>query len=1039
MLLGCGDKTKEPLALHKKLTTALEKEDYGFIFDSLTIESQKWALDFTSDVSEYTPEVAEIANTKSGRNLFVAVCEKGYVISDIFKAEKIRKIEVNGDEAIILVEGDPIPSMMIRENGDWKFKPKFHILNGMREDVSDSATESGEKSQNQPESQETVRSSAPSNGIKYELQALKSSHTKNIDLYNDAVGRLALNNLFMTTQEVQQFRANSIGEICEAELFVGDIFQRQDYHVVTMPVLDSGKNVIINLYALTDEDFDKISNLTIGSSLKIKGIFKNLTNDFIEIGPAILIDELSEELIKLQNARSQEQATMEKLKNLPVAKASGIKSISGEFYDIFLNVKRSPYSKEDFQKELARTGVLGEVIEWTLKVVDTKKEKNTFKIVTMDDFKVNTLITLRPASETERLTAESLRKGDIINVKGYAKSGVYDSGVYIEGGEIRFLNLDPAIVVGIENKDLTRNKLTQQIELLKNSKPSKIRRDGEIYEFYKKWGQDIPIAPLYKMAGEIVEWSLPVESIKIYSDHCKITTTGPKPNRYMEDKWDDWGYTQTTIDLYPGSEEQMKAFDEAIKPLAPGSYVRIRGLIEGFAFNHCKISPAIMIGTQRNEELVEEILDIVRVTPSDIQRDDAQLQKLLNPKYVFEEDERKKIAAQYIGKVIEWDCDVLTRDNFIENIGMQNNISTASFDKNQSFKALIYYLKAESGLNYDSFKKRTIKGKIKSLDNGVWIEPAILVDEHYRSLRQNLSFEASRPKIGIYMSDDTRDGVLVTEVVDGSAAQFAGLQANDIIHSIDGKPMKDISSVIAAISSHGPGESVEVRFIRGADTIVRSIKLDPIGTQPKKVEERDQEKKLIKEESGETDTDQGRVVESFVTTITNNDIRNSNGVQILDPVLILMQDRANVHRFGNPDGDNVDQFFKLAGNRAKIRSFLERGSFPQDIQQSILSGNGVKLKIRVYSNDEGKNCVDVSYEGAQGDATSDFLPDQKIMAFIDSVSNFRMEPSVNSAVKFQPRKGTTGLVLERRDKWVKIELENGDIGWVFETNLKSVD
>jgi len=138
MLLGCGDKAKEPLALHNKLTTALEKEDFGFIFDSLTIESQKWALDFISGVSKYTPEVGEIAKTKSGRDLFVAACEKGYVISDVFKAEKISKIEVNGDEAIIIVEGDPFPSMMIRENGDWKFKPKFHVLYGMKEESESS-------------------------------------------------------------------------------------------------------------------------------------------------------------------------------------------------------------------------------------------------------------------------------------------------------------------------------------------------------------------------------------------------------------------------------------------------------------------------------------------------------------------------------------------------------------------------------------------------------------------------------------------------------------------------------------------------------------------------------------------------------------------------------------------------------------------------------------------------------------------------------------------------------------------------------------
>ncbi len=64
---------------------------------------------------------------------------------------------------------------------------------------------------------------------------------------------------------------------------------------------------------------------------------------------------------------------------------------------------------------------------------------------------------------------------------------------------------------------------------------------------------------------------------------------------------------------------------------------------------------------------------------------------------------------------------------------------------------------------------------------------------------------------------------------------------------------------------------------------------------------------------------------------------------------------------------------------------------------------------------------------------------QSKLAFIDGESNFRETPSTTSAVKFQPRKGTTGTLLERNGKWIKLELDNGDTGWAHESNLKSID
>ena len=99
--------------------------------------------------------------------------------------------------------------------------------------------------------------------------------------------------------------------------------------------------------------------------------------------------------------------------------------------------------------------------------------------------------------------------------------------------------------------------------------------------------------------------------------------------------------------------------------------------------------------------------------------------------------------------------------------------------------------------------------------------------------------------------------------------------------------------------------------------------------------------------------------ETFTTSITQNDIFNSSGVQLNDPVLVLMQDRANVHKFGNPDNDTRDRFFASKEHMARIRSYLNRGSFPETIRRSIMRGNGQVVRFSIYQNSESKYCIDI--------------------------------------------------------------------------------
>ena len=57
----------------------------------------------------------------------------------------------------------------------------------------------------------------------------------------------------------------------------------------------------------------------------------------------------------------------------------------------------------------------------------------------------------------------------------------------------------------------------------------------------------------------------------------------------------------------------------------------------------------------------------------------------------------------------------------------------------------------------------------------------------------------------------------------------------------------------------------------------------------------------------------------YYATLSPRDTYNSKGVPLNDVCAIVQQDRANVHRFGNPDGDAPDGFFTTPERRAMIQ------------------------------------------------------------------------------------------------------------------------
>ncbi|MDI3340725.1 MAG: trypsin-like peptidase domain-containing protein [Sphaerobacter sp.] len=64
----------------------------------------------------------------------------------------------------------------------------------------------------------------------------------------------------------------------------------------------------------------------------------------------------------------------------------------------------------------------------------------------------------------------------------------------------------------------------------------------------------------------------------------------------------------------------------------------------------------------------------------------------------------------------------------------------------------------------------------------------------------------------------TRNGVVVVEVVEGSPAAQAGLMPRDVITEIDGEPLVNESSLAEIVNRHRPGDTITLTVLRSGQT-----------------------------------------------------------------------------------------------------------------------------------------------------------------------------------------------------------------------------
>jgi S1-C subfamily serine protease len=73
------------------------------------------------------------------------------------------------------------------------------------------------------------------------------------------------------------------------------------------------------------------------------------------------------------------------------------------------------------------------------------------------------------------------------------------------------------------------------------------------------------------------------------------------------------------------------------------------------------------------------------------------------------------------------------------------------------------------------------------------------------------------------VTDGTRDGALVVNVEPSSPAADAGVQEQDVVIAVDGRPVASSEELVVAVDAHNPGDSVTLELVRAGSS--REVKV----------------------------------------------------------------------------------------------------------------------------------------------------------------------------------------------------------------------
>jgi S1-C subfamily serine protease len=83
--------------------------------------------------------------------------------------------------------------------------------------------------------------------------------------------------------------------------------------------------------------------------------------------------------------------------------------------------------------------------------------------------------------------------------------------------------------------------------------------------------------------------------------------------------------------------------------------------------------------------------------------------------------------------------------------------------------------------------------------------------------------QAITPALAAGLGLSRTSGVMVSDVMPGSAAEMAGVAVKDVITMVNGKPMASVPMLSLELSRFAAGDTVALELLRGTDTIPVSV------------------------------------------------------------------------------------------------------------------------------------------------------------------------------------------------------------------------